>query len=293
MELRAEGAWWQPSARRRPPRMADDRWGSSDDSEEEPYQEARIIVEAGAGSGNRFTGAVAAFGATTSSVKSRTTVPAKPRYAQKKLSNAQLSGNVLLVERGKVTFQQKALRAQAAGAVACVFVNSDNQPFVPFGDGDEEEATIGIPCCCLAQSDGEWLLKAAPSVVTIEFEPSGGWDAGSCTERARVVSKEDLRGSLYSDGASAASDPLRLSVATSGLSGSTGLTAPTAGSGVATFARARYSYKSDHARDLVFSKGEIIEVVDGASVAADARCLPACPPGPAVLPFGAPTVAEC
>ena len=39
--------------------------------------------------------------------------------AQKKLSNPAISGNILLVERGKVTFQQKALRAQAAGACAC------------------------------------------------------------------------------------------------------------------------------------------------------------------------------
>ena len=31
----------------------------------------------------------------------------------------------------------------------------------------------------------------------------------------------------------------------------------------AKFARAKFSWKSDHARDLVFKKGEIIEVLDG------------------------------
>ena len=92
----------------------------SSEEEEELYQEARITIVSGAGAGNRFTGTVAAFGPTTADVRSRSTVPAKPRYAQKKLTAPRISGNVLLVERGKVTFQQKAVRAQAAGAVCCV-----------------------------------------------------------------------------------------------------------------------------------------------------------------------------
>ena len=86
--------------------------GSEEDSEELFYQEARITIDSGAGAGNRFTGTVAAFGATAARVRSRSTVPATPRYAQRKLTAPRISGNVLLVERGKVTFQQKALRAQ-------------------------------------------------------------------------------------------------------------------------------------------------------------------------------------
>lgn len=244
---------------------------SSSEASSETYGECRIVIEAGAGQGNRFTGAVAAFGAGRAQVASRTTVPAKPRFAQKKLACPHLSGNVLLVERGKVTFQQKALRAQAAGAVACVFVNSDNTLFVPFGDGDAEEETVTIPCCCVTASDGEWLLKAAPSVVSIAFEPAGGWGdepapaaaAGSvrsaATGRSRAMTKEELRASLYGSGSEhsgSGRDPsLRLSVATSAA------TSVPAGP-AAVFAKAIYSYKSEHARDLHFKKGEIIEVLD-------------------------------
>jgi hypothetical protein len=238
-----------------------------DDSEEENagalYQEAQVTVVSGAGGGNRFTGTVAAFGATSAGVRGRSTVPAKPRYAEKKLTAPKISGNVLLVERGRVTFQQKALRAQAAGAVACVFINSDNEPFVPFGDGDDDEETIRIPCCCIGQSDGAWLLKTAPSRVSIDFEPAGGWGSQSAvpvvssgTARLRGLSGETR--SSYSD-ASTASNQMRLSVATSENSVAGEDAAPT----VETFARAKFSWKSDHPRDLVFKKGEIIEVLDG------------------------------
>ena len=138
------------------------------------YQQAELKDQRG----NRFTAVVAAFGPTFASIAPRSAQQAKPRYAQKKLSNPSISGNILLVERGKVTFQQKALRAQAAGACACVFVNSDNEPFVAFGDGDGLEATVTIPCCTVSQSDGEWLLKN-PSVLSLAFEGSEGWGGGA------------------------------------------------------------------------------------------------------------------
>ena len=149
-----------------------------------------------------------------------------------------------------------------------MFINSDNEPFVPFGDGDEDEKTIRIPCCCIGLSDGAWLLKAAPSTVSIDFEPAGGWESqstdpveGGGTGRSRGLSAATL--SSRSD-ASMTSNPLRLSLATSATFSSVDEEAAT--STVETevkFARAMFSWESGHARDLVFKKGDIIEVVDG------------------------------
>lgn len=260
------------------------------------YQKAQIAIQS---SGNVFVGAVAAFGPNTAELSGRSTVrpliqthgarervwgfpcvlsqtasrehaawsdqvAAKPRYAQKKLSTVAVSGKVLLVERGKVTFQAKALRAQSAGAVACVFINSDDQPFVPFGDANEDEGKVHIPCCCIGRSDGEWLLKTTPSTVSIVFEPEGGWKSRSVaagsdgdTDRSRSMSA-----GMHSTHNDASTNPLRLSVATSGNSVADDIGVPTAQID-AKFVSAKYSYESDHARDLVFKKGELIEVLDG------------------------------
>ena len=59
-------------------------------------------------------------------------VRADPPRAEAELSNiAQLSGAIALVYRGACTFTEKARRVQAAGAVAAVFVNSDDEETHP------------------------------------------------------------------------------------------------------------------------------------------------------------------
>ena len=57
---------------------------------------------------------------------------ADPPRAETELENAtELSGAIALIYRGACSFTEKAQRAQAAGAVAVVFVNSDDEETHP------------------------------------------------------------------------------------------------------------------------------------------------------------------
>jgi hypothetical protein len=135
--------------------------------------------------------------------------------------------SIVLVDRGKVSFYEKAMRAQEAGAAACVFVNSSDEPFVAFGGSGEDTNAIKIPCCCIGSSDGQWLAKKAV-LITLAFEPHAGWDV-SRASAASTASSTD--GSLALEAES-----------------------PTASIDV-TYARAKHTYASDVERDLTFVKG--------------------------------------
>ena len=59
---------------------------------------------------------------------------ALPAVADRPLTNAQdLAGSVALIDRGVVPVVEKARRAQQAGAVAVVIVNTDDKGFAPSG----------------------------------------------------------------------------------------------------------------------------------------------------------------
>lgn len=59
-------------------------------------------------------------------------VRADPPRAETEIVNAtELSGAIALIYRGACSFTEKAQRAQAAGAVAVVFVNSDDEETHP------------------------------------------------------------------------------------------------------------------------------------------------------------------
>lgn len=65
-----------------------------------------------------------------------------------------VSGKVVLLERGKITFTEKAQRAQKAGAVAVLIYNNEEGNFE---GGLESE--LPIPVASISQADGKWLIK--------------------------------------------------------------------------------------------------------------------------------------
>ena len=76
----------------------------------------------------------AQFGPTEVSVQDARCVQALPAVADRPLTNAQdLAGSVALIDRGVVPVVEKARRAQQAGAIAVVIVNTDDKGFAPSG----------------------------------------------------------------------------------------------------------------------------------------------------------------
>lgn len=99
----------------------------------------------------------ARFGASVGGCDGRRAVVVQPLRAQAALTNAaEVSTNVAVIERGGVSFVEKARRAQAAGAAAVLFVNTDEELFVIGGeDGDED---ISIPVVMIRASDGSAFM---------------------------------------------------------------------------------------------------------------------------------------
>ncbi len=86
-----------------------------------------------------------------------------------------VKGRVALVERGEVTFREKAMGAQQAGAIACLIFN--NQPGGFFGTlGDEAEQPT-IPVLAISQEDGAYLKgqlsESGPSQGLLHLDPEG------------------------------------------------------------------------------------------------------------------------
>jgi hypothetical protein len=108
-------------------------------------------------------------------------VYARPANASTPLTNAaQVSGNIVLIDRGSVTFAVKAANAQAAGAKAIIMAN--NVGTDPFVQGGTSAFTNG-PNVMISLADGNTIKTAAafdattgvpvnPTNVTIT--PNGG-----------------------------------------------------------------------------------------------------------------------
>lgn len=96
---------------------------------------------------------------------------AAPAYGETALTNpAALRNNVALMSRGKVTFVEKAKKAQDAGAKAVVVCQSDKLwPYI-MTDKTNQAAALGlnVPVLCVSQADGQELLamcdKSAPRI---------------------------------------------------------------------------------------------------------------------------------
>ncbi|MDB4894324.1 MAG: peptidase [Firmicutes bacterium] len=67
-------------------------------------------------------------------------------------------GRIALVQRGDVTFRDKAMAAEKAGAVACVIYNNHDGSF--FGSLGQDAATPKIPVIAMSKADGELMLQA-------------------------------------------------------------------------------------------------------------------------------------
>jgi hypothetical protein len=83
-----------------------------------------------------------------------------------------LRGSVAVMQRGVISFTDKARKVAAAGAIALIIINTQNQAFVPDTDGLESADDITIPVVCIRQSDGAMLLKGLPSTVHVQFDGS-------------------------------------------------------------------------------------------------------------------------
>ena len=105
-------------------------------------------------------------------------VRADPPRAETELANAaELNGAIALIYRGACAFTDKAQRAQAAGAVAVVFVNSDDEEThpAPAEAAGESGAALVRPPLLLSL----WILP-------LVFVPSLSWQIAVC-HRVRTV----------------------------------------------------------------------------------------------------------
>ncbi|MBW3565636.1 MAG: DUF11 domain-containing protein [Acidobacteria bacterium] len=88
-------------------------------------------------------------------------------------SNAnEVAGNIAIIDRGKCTFVQKVLNAQAAGAVGVIIVNNVAGDGVVEMAGDDESITI--PVLSVSLEDGAEIRTALESgiSVTLRADPS-------------------------------------------------------------------------------------------------------------------------
>lgn len=71
---------------------------------------------------------------------------------------AAVRGKIALIQRGEITFREKALGAQQAGAIAAVIYNNRDGSF--FGSLGDEEQPLAIPVVSISKADGELMLQA-------------------------------------------------------------------------------------------------------------------------------------
>jgi hypothetical protein len=95
-----------------------------------------------------------------------------PECADQELRNAeQLNQKVAIVKRGGNTFGEKARRAQQAGALALIIINSDNELFAVIDTfavaGDDSASPVTIPVVLVAADAGATLLQAESHVTLV------------------------------------------------------------------------------------------------------------------------------
>ena len=95
--------------------------------------------------GATIEAAISYFGPERCDLKDVKCVVAKPPQAETALKNAKkIAGNCAIIHRGLVTFPDKARRAEAAGAIAVIFVNHDTQPVRPDLIPQDARTTIAL-----------------------------------------------------------------------------------------------------------------------------------------------------
>jgi hypothetical protein len=91
-----------------------------------------------------------------------------------------LSNNIAVAERGVITFVEKAIKMQNAGAVAALFVNTDDELFTL--DGGEDDMDVAIPIVFVRARDGAALLSKPAS---------GSWPSCKLKFSARELCADD------------------------------------------------------------------------------------------------------
>ena len=116
--------------------------------------------------GNKFLDfAWAQFG-TRAPIAHVAAVLCDPECADQELRNAeQLNQKVAVVKRGGNTFGEKARRAQQAGALALVIINSDNELFA--AKGDDSASPVTIPVVLVTSDAGTALLQEGSHVTLV------------------------------------------------------------------------------------------------------------------------------
>ena len=95
-----------------------------------------------------------------------------PECADQELRNAdQINKKVAIVKRCGNTFGEKARRAQQAGALALIIINSDNELFAvidTFAEAEDDSASpVTIPVVLVAADAGATLLQEESHVTLV------------------------------------------------------------------------------------------------------------------------------
>ncbi len=129
--------------------------------------EHEVVVSAPAGVAGTYKAFLADFGSALRKSTSGSVVTANdagglsPTDGCEALQAADVSGRILLVDRGECTFVVKAANAQAAGAIGLIVANNTGGTDIAGLGG--EDRTIKIPVLMISQNDGV-LLKSATGV---------------------------------------------------------------------------------------------------------------------------------
>src|SRR5205807_735338 len=77
---------------------------------------------------------------------------------------ASVAGKIALIERGEITFAEKAKNAKAAGAIGAICYNADSSDLIVPDLGKISSASVVVPFVFIARADG-LALKATPGAV--------------------------------------------------------------------------------------------------------------------------------
>lgn len=134
--------------------------------------------------GTDFPVGVASFGPNEFDVTADLVLPGGDGQACVDIE-ADVSGAVVLIERGNCSFQGKAARAEAAGAIGVVLMDNVSSGTPPQMGSSSGEEPVSIGMLSVTQADGEdllALLDAGAVEVTLyrssEPEVEGGLDSG-------------------------------------------------------------------------------------------------------------------
>lgn len=74
------------------------------------------------------------------------------------LADHDVKGNIVVVKRGRISFEEKVKAAQNAGAIGILIYNNTSGPFV-----GGVQNRYSLPAGTISQDDGEWLVKKLDS----------------------------------------------------------------------------------------------------------------------------------